>query len=186
MGKGGVGKTSKPWLKKTSATPPIVGKGGSSKSGGNWVFVPSGKSVSSAVSHSSYGGGGSGKSWGKGKGKRAAPLKSDFWEKKLEGEGRQVLGNKAYSGTIFRYNLRDGWGLIAPDNVNSLPKKAKALIMEAAEKQGAAGKDDTPVIYFRKPDVNHQEGFKLDKEVAVTFSVYVDEKGAGACEVSPV
>ena len=44
---------------------------------------------------------------------------------------------------------------------------------------------DPNLLYFGKPDVNHQEGFKLAVGVAVTFQVYVDNKGAGAYEVSP-
>lgn len=36
----------------------------------------------------------------------------------------------------------------------------------------------------RKPDVNHTDGFKLTGETSVTFRVYLDDKGAGAMDVS--
>jgi len=44
----------------------------------------------------------------------------------------------------------------------------------------AAGKEvrEKGLLYFRKPDVNHVEGFKLGRDAQVTFRVYVDEKGA--------
>merc|ERR1712146_626107 len=126
------------------------------------------------------------KSGGKGK-SSAAPLESKFWESKLEDENRQELGAKTYSGTVSKFFFRQGWGLIAPDNFNGLPKKVKEACEEAAKKAEAAGEEDVDktLIYFRKPDINHQEGFKVAPEVAVTFSLYVDEKGAGARDVSP-
>merc|ERR1712146_504459 len=102
------------------------------------------------------------KSGGKGK-SSAAPLESKFWESKLEDENRQELGAKTYSGTVSKFFFRQGWGLIAPDNFDGLPKKVKEAIEAATtqsiEKAAAAGKevDGTHTIYFRKPDVNHQE-----------------------------
>merc|ERR1712070_549926 len=128
-----------------------------------------------------------GKGKGKGKGKRSAPLKSNFWEKKLESENREVVNTKTYNGTISRYNMKGGYGFISPDNYNGLPKKVKESLAAAAATAAEAGKEqeDTTLLYFRKPDVNHQEGFKLAADTPVTFTVYVDEKGAGACDVSP-
>eukprot|EP00929_Paragymnodinium_shiwhaense_P078368 TRINITY_DN4060_c0_g1_i5.p1 TRINITY_DN4060_c0_g1~~TRINITY_DN4060_c0_g1_i5.p1 ORF type:complete len:206 (-),score=82.33 TRINITY_DN4060_c0_g1_i5:109-726(-) len=204
MAKGGKGKgggskatTIKPWLKKSAAVAAAVvtktkvkgggkGKGGAigkKKEAGSWVFVPAGKSPKSVVSNKV------GKGKGKGKGKRKGPagLQSKFWEKKIEEENREELGAKTYSGTVSKYFFRQGWGLIAADNFNGLPKKVKEACEEAAQKAEEAGKEnvDKTLIYFRKPDINHQEGFKVAPEVAVTFSLYVDEKGAGARDVSP-
>merc|ERR1712070_331659 len=128
-----------------------------------------------------------GKGKGKGKGKRSAPLKSNFWEKKLESENREVVNTKTYNGTISRYNMKAGFGFISPDNYNGLPKKVKDSLEAAAVTAAEAGKEqeDTTLLYFRKPDVNHQEGFKLAPDTPVTLTLYVDEKGAGACDVSP-
>mmetsp|Transcript_4792 Transcript_4792/g.11249 ORF Transcript_4792/g.11249 Transcript_4792/m.11249 type:complete len:177 (-) Transcript_4792:174-704(-) len=126
---------------------------------------------------------------GKGKGSRmrAAPLNSEFWERKVEEENREELGG-VFTGTIQRYNWRGGWGYIMPDNLAELPKRAREKLKQAKEDADAAGKDwsDENLVYFRKPDVNHTEGFKLGIDVPVTFSVYVDDKGAGAYEVSMV
>ena len=44
---------------------------------------------------------------------------------------------------------------------------------------------DPNLLYFSKSDVNYLEGFQLAEGVAVTFQVYVDNKGVGAFEVSP-
>eukprot|EP00929_Paragymnodinium_shiwhaense_P096858 TRINITY_DN5858_c0_g2_i1.p1 TRINITY_DN5858_c0_g2~~TRINITY_DN5858_c0_g2_i1.p1 ORF type:complete len:216 (+),score=61.28 TRINITY_DN5858_c0_g2_i1:66-650(+) len=193
MGKGSFkGTVSKPWLKKSTTT--IItttkgkggksGKGSSSKGGGSWVFVPDSKSAKGASK-----GGSKGK--GKGKGKRAPGMNSPVWQRKLDEENRSELGNKTYSGTIAKYYWKFGWGFITPDNFNGLPKKVKeaveAATQEAIEKAAANGKDadENHYIYFRKPDINHQEGFKIAPDTAVTFSLYMDEKGAGAKDVSP-
>eukprot|EP00929_Paragymnodinium_shiwhaense_P096854 TRINITY_DN5858_c0_g1_i1.p1 TRINITY_DN5858_c0_g1~~TRINITY_DN5858_c0_g1_i1.p1 ORF type:complete len:199 (+),score=69.77 TRINITY_DN5858_c0_g1_i1:104-700(+) len=197
MGKGGASKgvVAKPWLKKSTTTISAgkgksTGKGskGGSGAGGSWVFVSAGSKKGASKGGSK--GGSKGKGNGKGK-LRPAGLKSSFWENKLAEENRAELGNKTYSGTIVKYFWRQGWGFIAPDNFNGLPKKVKdainAATEESIEKAAAAGKeaDDSKLIYFRKPDVNHQEGFKLGPDTAVTFSLYMDEKGAGAKDVSP-
>ena len=61
-------------------------------------------------------------------------------------------------------------------------KEAAAKSKEAEEKGNFI--EDMNLLNFRKPDVNHEVGFKLTDGVAVTFQVYVDNKGAGAFEVS--
>ncbi|CAE8698022.1 unnamed protein product [Polarella glacialis] len=172
-------------------------KGG--KGGGGWVWVaeaePEKKSFKGGKGKSSGGkshGKGQDKGKGKGKGKdkgkslRAAPLSSKFWEKKLGEEGREVLDDNVYNGAIQRYNLKQGWGMILPGNPESLPKNVIQKLEESAAAAEAAGKEvgDRSLLYFRKPDVNHVDGFKLTGDVAVTFKVYTDEKGAGACEVT--
>merc|ERR1711933_516900 len=152
----------------------------------NTVYVT--RTITKFVSSDKGKGKGKGKGKkGKGKGKRgAAPLNSNHWEKKLEEESRKVVGSRVYSGTIQRYNWKFGYGFITPDNPGSLPKNVKGKLQEMVESEKEKGKevDDENLLYFRKPDVNHTEGFKLGEGVAVTFCVYVDEKGAGAYEVS--
>jgi len=131
--------------------------------------------------------GGMRKGKGKGKFNKAAPLNSLFWERKVEDENREIIGEEMYSGTIERYNLRQGWGFIQPDDPDELPEEVMAKLKEAnteAEKEGKEIGDLKQKLYFRKPDVNHADGFKLTQEVAVTFSVYIDDKGAGACDVT--
>mmetsp|Transcript_2419 Transcript_2419/g.2651 ORF Transcript_2419/g.2651 Transcript_2419/m.2651 type:complete len:216 (-) Transcript_2419:3-650(-) len=168
-------------------------KGGKGKGagGGKWVWIEE----EPARRYTQKGGKSKGKGKmatgdrkgkGKGKGKRkAAPLSSTFWQKKVEHEGRKELGETAYPGVIQRYNVKQGWGLIKPDNLSGLPSQVRKKISEAEAKVEESGKEvaEKGLLYFRKPDVNHTEGFKLTGETAVSFRVYVDEKGAGAMDV---
>eukprot|EP00929_Paragymnodinium_shiwhaense_P114944 TRINITY_DN834_c1_g2_i2.p1 TRINITY_DN834_c1_g2~~TRINITY_DN834_c1_g2_i2.p1 ORF type:complete len:256 (+),score=93.43 TRINITY_DN834_c1_g2_i2:117-884(+) len=193
--KGGAITKISPGKGSASKPPAAPAKKGGGKGAGNWVFVPQGQSVKKIMKQSSSKvistGGGGKKTKGKGKGKggklRPAGLKSSFWQNKIENESRESLGGKKYSGTIKVYNWKQAWGLIRPDNAAGLPKRVKEALAAEAEKARAAGKEDkeTDLIYFRKPDINHQEGFKVTADVPVTFTLYVDEKGAGACDVSP-
>merc|ERR1712007_239125 len=117
--------------------------------------------------------GGKGKK-GKGKGKRAASLDSPHWERKLEDENRMVLGDKTYTGVISRYIFKNGFGFILPDKPQILPKKVKAKLAEVAAEAEEAGKEINPnELYFRKPDVNHEDGFSLRDDTPCTFKVYV-------------
>mmetsp|Transcript_1372 Transcript_1372/g.2508 ORF Transcript_1372/g.2508 Transcript_1372/m.2508 type:complete len:221 (+) Transcript_1372:38-700(+) len=140
-----------------------------------------GMSRSKDTRRSSYNGGGRPKRFNK-----AAPLHSKFWIRKVENENREVLGEDAYSGIIQRYNLKQGWGFVLPDNPDELPQQVLQKLKEANKEAENIGKQvsDEHLLYFRKPDVNHADGFKLKTEVPVTFNVYVDDKGAGACDVT--
>eukprot|EP00930_Biecheleria_cincta_P053207 TRINITY_DN385_c0_g2_i1.p1 TRINITY_DN385_c0_g2~~TRINITY_DN385_c0_g2_i1.p1 ORF type:complete len:211 (-),score=72.47 TRINITY_DN385_c0_g2_i1:49-681(-) len=209
MGKGGSGKSSKgskgskssstspwktnlkdssPWRSggKSSSKGSSKGKSSSGSGGGKWVFVE--EPARRKGGDKGKGKSSKGKGKGKGKGKfRAAPLNSSFWSDKLEEEGRQEQGDTDYPGVISMYRMQNGWGFILPDNPESLPKQVKKKIKESEDAAKADGKEvkEKGMLYFRKPDVNHAEGFKLAAETAVTFKVYVDEKGAGAYDVSP-
>eukprot|EP00439_Symbiodinium_sp_Y106_P036570 s1909_g4.t1 len=92
-----------------------------------------------------------------------------------------VLGG-TFSGTITAYNKKFGWGFILPDNVEELPEEAQIKIAEASEQAVSNGKSAQSLLYFRKPDIT--EGCEADREKACTFSLYVDDKGAGALELS--
>merc|ERR1712107_65855 len=111
-----------------------------------------------------------------------APVHSKFWKEK-EAEENRVLQEGTFEGTISSYNFRQGWGYILADSVDSLPEVVKARLEEAKAEAVSNGKTmkDDGLLYFRRPDV--VEGYKPAKEEAVTFSVYIDDKGAGACEV---
>jgi len=175
----------KPWLKQDSYGYNKGGWGGCGKD--NWGY---------GKDSWGYGKGGWGKGYwdfkgfgGKGKdGKkgRAPPLNSEFWTQKLGEENRTELDGQTYTGVIHNYNWKVGWGLILPDNPEALPQQVRDKLQEAMQAAAARGKEwtDGQLLYFRKPDVNHAEGFKLGKTVPCTFQVYVDEKGAGATQVS--
>merc|ERR1711998_260426 len=101
----------------------------------------------------------------KGKRRRVPRLNSKFWTDKLEEENRHASGNDTFSGQILMYRFKQGWGLITPDDVDALPKKVKAKLDQKAKELKAAGKEvnekNKSALYFRKPDVKHEEGFKL-------------------------
>ena len=69
-------------------------------------------------------------------------------------------------------------------------KRQLSVMFVHSEDEAAAAEEagktvsDPDMLYFRKPDVNHEEGFKLAEGTAVTFKLYIDDKGAGACDVS--
>jgi len=74
---------------------------------------------------------------------------------------------------------------LLPDDVQAF---LEGEVEKAAEKRAAKGKskgeDDSPppaLLYFRRPDC--ADGYKPEKEQAVIFQVYKDDKGFGACEV---
>merc|ERR1712110_1393863 len=149
------------------------------------VWVPAGKGKGKRTGFS---GKGKGKRTikGKGKGKRAPRVDSAFWSKKEDEENRKSVGSDTFNGTIIHYKRAQGWGFIKPEQPNSLPKNVKAKLEKASKELKAAGKEvaNEYAIYFRKPDVNHDEDFKLVEGSPYTFEVYVDTKGAGASNVT--
>ncbi|CAE8634031.1 unnamed protein product, partial [Polarella glacialis] len=119
---------------------------------------------------------------GKGKGKQGVPpANSEFWTVKQSSENREVMGG-SFTGSFASYNMKFGWGFIVPDNVEELPAEAQEKIAEANAAATAAGKTGENMLYFRKPDI--VEGCKAEKDLPCTFSIYIDDKGAGACDVS--
>eukprot|EP00929_Paragymnodinium_shiwhaense_P114945 TRINITY_DN834_c3_g1_i1.p1 TRINITY_DN834_c3_g1~~TRINITY_DN834_c3_g1_i1.p1 ORF type:complete len:282 (+),score=95.15 TRINITY_DN834_c3_g1_i1:137-982(+) len=127
-----------------------------------------------------------GKSKGKGKGKKGKGKGKGEpnWAEKEASENRMPSDGTVYTGIITVWNSKYGWGFVNPDEPSLLPDEVQAMLAEATEKQKAKGKEveSEHLLYFRKPDV--VEGFAPEKDAAVTFQVYTDDKGAGACEVS--
>ena len=94
-----------------------------------------------------------------------------------------------YRGIVQRYHPPGiwsgvgGYGDLAPDDPGSLPLRVQASLAKQA----------MPYVSVRMPQsnvglagaVNHQDGFEFGVGVAVTFRVFVDDCGAGACDVSP-
>lgn len=88
-------------------------------------------------------------------------------------------------GKIYSYNQKRGYGFILPEDPSSLPKQVKIKLAEGRAELEEAGKEvwNDSVIWFDEHDVYKGEGFKLEKDVYVYFQVYIDDRGAGACEV---
>ena len=84
-----------------------------------------------------------------------------------------------FSGIISTWVTGVGFCYVTPDDPDSLPQYVK----DGWAKKAAM----TGLIFFRKSDVNQQERFKLYVGVAVTFKMYVVQRGADAfaLEVSP-
>ncbi|CAK9040935.1 unnamed protein product [Durusdinium trenchii] len=99
-------------------------------------------------------------------------------------ENRISMGIGTYRGAVAFWNWRQGYGFIRPDPSTILPEKVMARLAEQAEAARRRGKRiaEDSLLYFRKadvsPDLNPIQGTQ------VGFQVYVDDKGAGACEVT--
>eukprot|EP00413_Alexandrium_margalefii_P008271 CAMPEP_0204529958 /NCGR_PEP_ID=MMETSP0661-20131031/10351_1 /ASSEMBLY_ACC=CAM_ASM_000606 /TAXON_ID=109239 /ORGANISM="Alexandrium margalefi, Strain AMGDE01CS-322" /LENGTH=375 /DNA_ID=CAMNT_0051536013 /DNA_START=68 /DNA_END=1195 /DNA_ORIENTATION=+ len=102
-------------------------------------------------------------------------------------EHRVVLGNTTFSGTVDMYNWQRGWGFIRVAEGVSMPPAVVAKVKKMQEdakqrgKNSITGQGAGTSLYFRKTDIN--EGVTVDKGMAVSFKVYTDDKGAGACEI---
>lgn len=102
-------------------------------------------------------------------------------------EGRELVGNKTFEGEVTLWSFQGGWGWIKPDNPGALPAAAKKAIKEDHEKRAKKaekkGKKEvsTEAIYFRRGDM--KTGGRVSKGNKVSFKVYTDKQGVGACEV---
>jgi len=100
-------------------------------------------------------------------------------------EHRQGLGDQKYAGKVHWYSWRQGWGQILPADTSSLPPVVNQKMEEAMAAAAAKAKSDTPrekLLYFCKSDAPW--GTKLEVGSEVTFSVYTDDKGVGACDIA--
>mmetsp|Transcript_73506 Transcript_73506/g.204240 ORF Transcript_73506/g.204240 Transcript_73506/m.204240 type:complete len:335 (+) Transcript_73506:1-1005(+) len=98
-------------------------------------------------------------------------------------EHRTTLEGQLYNGTVSFYNLRQGWGFITPSASQPLPPTVAAKLEQAVAEAKAKGKTikQENALYFIKSDV--LQGCKIAQDFEVTFELYTDDKGAGACKV---
>lgn len=98
-------------------------------------------------------------------------------------ENRISMGPQTLKGEIIIYNWRQGWGFIKCDNPAVLPPRvvAKLAQQQAAAKARGKNVNNDKALYFRKVDCAN--GFSPSRGMRVSFTVYIDDKGAGACEV---
>lgn len=98
-------------------------------------------------------------------------------------ENRSVLGGRTYRGQVVLWNWRQGWGFVQPDASVVLPPQVSAKIAQQKKFSAEKGKEmqHDKALYFRKMDC--QAGFKPQKGGNVSFQIYTDDKGAGACEI---
>lgn len=104
-------------------------------------------------------------------------------------ENRQGEGGQRYTGTVQWWHRWQGWGHIAPEDTSAFPapvqqKLAEAAAQAAAKAKPGEAKSEEKLLYFRKADCEWSLRPEVGKKV--TFTVYTDDKGAGATEVSAV
>mmetsp|Transcript_58082 Transcript_58082/g.135828 ORF Transcript_58082/g.135828 Transcript_58082/m.135828 type:complete len:151 (-) Transcript_58082:59-511(-) len=125
---------------------------------------------------------------GKDKGKMPPAPEADdpYWTEKVAGEQRMEGDGNQYMGVVTNYSVRGGWGFIRPEDPNMLPEEVMLKIKQSADEARARGKaiQEECLLYFRKPDVI--PGFKPFRDTPVTFTVYTDIKGAGACNIAGI
>lgn len=104
-------------------------------------------------------------------------------------EGRSEFGKTTYTGEITMWNRMGGYGWIKPESSAKFPAEIKKAMTEDHEKRSKklekAGKDapKEQSLYFRRGDRADFDS-KIGKGVKVTFGVYKDNQGVGACNVT--
>merc|ERR1719201_1196391 len=168
------------------------GKGGG---GGQWVFIPQ---VQTSFKHKGSGkkggrkGGGKGKHGGRSKtpyadlsDERKEEIRAKHMEKQAE-QGREDVGDGFFFGEVAQRGKRYGW--IKPSNFGKLPAEVQEKVKEMMKVKRANGKQfgndvfKNNVLFVHMSDV--EEGVKVNTGDRVKFKVYVDNEGAGACEVA--
>lgn len=103
-------------------------------------------------------------------------------------EHREELADERVKGTIEFFSGRQGWGFILPDESATLPAGVVTKIEEMAKASKEKGKEvkHEKCLYFRKADLGKGVWPKKDEKTPVTFKLYTDDKGAGACDIQEV
>jgi cold shock CspA family protein len=102
-------------------------------------------------------------------------------------DNRQPLNNTVLKGTITFWNRDGGFGWIKP--TSTLDKASQAALQEDLTKRQAkakkAGKEEPKeaAIYFRRGDRANFDT-RIGRSTDVTFKLYKDDQGVGACEVT--
>jgi len=98
-------------------------------------------------------------------------------------ENRISMGPQTYQGEVQIWNWRQGWGFIrtAPNVVLPPRVAAKLAQQQAATRQRGKQITSDNMMYFRRPDC--APGLMLRQGMLVKFQLYIDDKGAGACDV---
>jgi cold shock CspA family protein len=99
-------------------------------------------------------------------------------------ENRITMGSQSYSGSVAIWNWRQGWGFIRADPMTVLPPRVVTKLAQQQQAAIARGRKvtaDEKMFYFRRADC--LEGLNPARDMQVTFQLYIDDKGVGACEV---
>jgi len=98
-------------------------------------------------------------------------------------ENRIAMGSQSYTGEIVMLH-QFGWGFIKVDPHVQLSQRVMQKLQQMQADTIARGKrvSEDRMLYFRKTDC--LLGFFPARGARVTYQVYVDDKGAGACEIT--
>jgi cold shock CspA family protein len=98
-------------------------------------------------------------------------------------ENRISMGPQAYHGEVVIWNWRQGWGFIRLDPSTTLPPRVNAKLAQQHAAARSRGKNITndKMMYFRRPDCAPMA--MIQQGMRVQFQLYIDDKGAGACDV---
>lgn len=96
----------------------------------------------------------------------------------------RVLQQGSFQGAISRWNWQGKWGLIKPAPDVQLPPAVLAKMTEMLQNSQAKGKPaQEAALYFRSSDLAKGCTSWIKVGQACTFQAYMDDKGAGACEI---
>lgn len=98
-------------------------------------------------------------------------------------ENRISMGPQTYNGEITIWNWRQAWGFVRMDPTVVLPPRvvAKLAQQQAAARQRGKAITNEKMMYFRKPDCANS--LMVRQGMMVQFQLYIDDKGAGACDI---
>lgn len=99
-------------------------------------------------------------------------------------ENRISIGGSTFPGTVAIWNWKAGWGFIRIDPGYALPASVERKLAQQAQEARARGRTITEerMLYFRRADCTL--GLNVMSGLRVAFAVYVDDKGAGAYDVT--
>jgi len=99
-------------------------------------------------------------------------------------ENRISMGLGSYRGEVVIWNARFGFGFIRPDPSVIMPQKVLAKLEAQASAARARGRhvSEDKLLYFRRADVT--SGLNIFQGSQVGYQIYIDDKGAGASDVT--
>jgi len=98
-------------------------------------------------------------------------------------ENRISMGPQTYQGEVAIWNWRQGWGFIRLPPTVVVPPRVLAKLAQQHANARRRGKviSNEKMLYFRRADC--PSTMAMRQGIQVSFQLYIDDKGAGACDV---
>lgn len=98
-------------------------------------------------------------------------------------ENRISMGPQSFTGEVVIWNWRGGWGFVRVDPNIVLPPRVTAKLAQQQQMAKSRGKTihNDKAMYFRKEDCAPR--LMMQRGMQVQFQLYIDDKGAGACDI---